>query len=235
MKNTPPLFAILILIITSCSPKPAIEGLWVVQSVMVGEEEMTPNARWTRLNANQTQETGNGRFQHSYGTWSLDEETKELTIINSNGLIDANDPFKVTIDEDKMIWERSEEGQNIRVKLGRATSLPETYGDRLLGLWKLDEAIGEGKHFEPTEDGENGDYLFIRWDGRFVIGTAKGRTHGVYNVHGHKPELELIPYGDQVNRDFWKIQYEENTIILTLLNSEKPVMRKFRRIYEFPN
>lgn len=218
--------------LSSCATEPTIEGLWIVESVTVGEEEMTPNARWMRFNSDFTQQSGNGWFQHAVGTWKLDPETNELSVVNSNGLHDLNDPFKLNIDQNTMIWNRIEEGQSIEVKLERATQLPTTYGDELLGLWKLVKAKGIGSYF--SESPESDGYLFFRWDKRFVIGTENGRINGVYNVHGHKPEVELIPYGDKFKRDFWKIDFDENTITLRLLNSDSIVTRKFTRIHEFP-
>ncbi|NIK92849.1 hypothetical protein GZ212_11855 [Mangrovimonas sp. CR14] len=195
---------------------------------------MTPNARWTRFNSDLTQESGNGRFQHSYGTWKLNNKSNELSIENVNGLKDLNNPFVISINENEMIWERTEEGQNIQVTLERSSKLPETYGDRILGLWKLEKVIGNGNYFEESDKKEMNDYIFFRWDKRFIIKSEKGRINGVYNVHGHKPEVELIPYGGQVARDFWEIQFEENQITLKLLNSEKIVTRQFKRINKFP-
>jgi hypothetical protein len=219
----------------SCEKNTTIEGLWVVKSVVVGDEEMTPNARWTRFNSDLTQESGNGRFQHSYGTWKLNQKSHELSIENSNGLDDLNEPFVISNNENEMIWERTEEGQNIKVTLERSSKLPETYGDKILGLWKLEKAISNGNYFEKSDKKEINDYIFFRWDKRFVIESEKGRINGVYNVHGHKPEVELIPYGDQVKRDFWEIQFEENQITLKLLNSDTTVTRQFRRINKFPD
>ena len=95
--------------------------------------------------------------------------------------------------------------------------------------------IGSGNYFDQSDKKETNDYLFFRWDKRFVIESEKGRINGVYNVHGHKPEVELIPYGDQVKRDFWKIQFEENQISLKLLNTDKNVIRTFKRINKFPD
>ena len=123
----------------------------------------------------------------------------------------------------------------MKVTLVRSLKLPETYGDKILGLWNLQSANGNGDYFEETEKKEINANIFFRWDKRFVIQSEKGRINGVYNVHGHKPEVELIPYGDEVKRDFWKIQFEENHITLTLLNSEKRVKRKFKRINRFPD
>ena len=232
-KHLLPLIAILFLI--SCENKPTIEGLWMVKSVAVGDEENTPNARWTRFNSDLTQESGNGRFQHSYGTWKLNPKTNELSIENTNGLKDLNEPFVVTLNQDQMTWSRTEEGQQLKVTLVRSSQLPETYGDKIMGLWKLEEAIGNGNYFKQSDATKTNDYLLFRWDKRFVIGTQEGKINGVYNVHGHKPEVELIPYGDQVNRDFWKIKYDENAITLKLLNTDSLVTRRFKRIHKFPN
>jgi len=225
-----PLFTICIALM-NCEKKSTIDGLWIVKSVKVGEEEMTPNGRWTKINPDFTQQSGNGWFQHSIGTWSLDSETQELTIINTNGLNDSNGPFKINLEGNSMIWKRNEEGQDIEVFLQRSDELPTTYGDNLLGLWQLEKAVGNGPYFEPDGLG----VIYFGWDRRFMIPSAKGRINGVYNVHGHKPEVELIPYGKELNRDFWKIDFGENSISLSLLNSDSTVTRQFKRIYDFPN
>ena len=234
MKITSIVSLIIIISLFSCNKTTTIEGLWVVKSVVVGDEEMTPNARWTRFNSDLTQESGNGRFQHSYGTWKLNQNSNELFIENTNGLDDINEPFVISINENEMIWERTEEGQIIKVILERSSQLPETYGDKILGLWKLEKAIGNGSYFKESDKIEINDYIFFRWDKRFVIESEKDRVNGVYNVHGHKPEVELIPYGGKVKRDFWRIQFEENQITLKLLNSDTIVTRQFRRIHKFP-
>ena len=217
----------------SCNEQSTLEGLWVVKTVQVGEQEMTPNARWTRFNANHTQESGNGRFQHSYGTWQLDEATYSLSVTNLNGLEDSNGPFTVSIRDDKMTWTRTEEGQPVAVTLERSSTLSETYSDRLLGLWSLDSLSGEGKYFNQSNTAGTASYIFFRWDKRFVIQSENGRINGVYNVHGHKPEVELIPYGGQLDRDFWKVNYDDGYISLKLLNSNKNITRRFRRINKF--
>lgn len=218
-----------------CERTTTLEGLWVVKSVVVGNEEMTPNARWTRFNSDLTQESGNGRFQHSYGTWKLNKNSNELYIENTNGLDDINEPFVISLNQDEMIWERTEDGQNIKVILERSSKLPETYGDKILGLWKLEKATGNGSYFKESDKKETNDYIFFRWDKRFVIKSEKRRVNGVYNVHGHKPEVELIPYDGQVKRVFWGIKFEENQITLKLLNSDTVVTREFRRIRNFPD
>ena len=98
----------------------------------------------------------------------------------------------------------------------------------------MDSATGDGSYFDSSTTEETNNYIFFRWDKRFVINTEKGRGNGVYNEHGHKPEIELIPYNDQFERSFWKIQFEDNHITLELLNADTTIARKFKRIHRFP-
>ena len=219
------------ILFSGCEEKSSIEGLWVINKVKVGDQIMTPNARWTRFHADFTQESGNGWLQHSYGTWNLNPETNELSITNTNGIDDPEEPFKVVLKNDTMTWVRNEGGQNVEVTLERATHLPETYGDKLFGLWGLKEAIGDGTYFGKNSN--VGGYIHFRWDKRFVIQSEKGRINGVYNVNGHKPEVEFIPYGD-INRNFWNIEFNDSIITLKLLNTDSTVIRKFKRIHTFP-
>ncbi|MDF1697578.1 MAG: hypothetical protein P1U56_17165 [Saprospiraceae bacterium] len=215
-----------------CTEKPSIEGLWVVQSVKMGPEEMTPNGRWMRFNSDRTQTSGNGWFQHSIGTWDLDPKTQKLTVINTNGLDDANGPFVINLSNNEMSWSREEDGNQIEINLKRINQLPATNSEHLLGLWQLDQAIGNGDYFTPSNSSK--DYLFFRWNKRFTINTENGRTNGVYNVHGHKPEVELIPYNDQLSRSFWTIQVKQESLTLQMLNTDSTVTRTFKRIHDFP-
>lgn len=230
------LFSILFVIILlfSCNSKKRIEGLWVVKFVKIGNQEMTPNARWIRFNADSTQQSGNGWFQHSIGTWDINRETNKLSITDSNGLKDRFGSYNISFENTLMYWTRIEDGQNVEVTLERTDHLPETYGDRLLGLWKLEKAFGNGKYFKQSNKQNTARYLFLRWDRRFVIGSEQGRIHGIYNVNGHKPELELIPYGEDLTRSFWKVDFDQNSIKLKLINSDSLVVRNFIRTNEFP-
>ncbi|NQX92927.1 MAG: hypothetical protein HRT74_12540 [Flavobacteriales bacterium] len=235
MKKPIFLSAALILLLFGCDDKPTIEGLWLIESVKVGNEDMTPNARWTRFNADHTQESGNGKFEHSHGTWAFDPACKELSIVNTNGLEAPYDPFKVSVSKERMTWERVYVGQAMTIDLVRTNKLPETHGDQLLGLWRLEELTGTGKYFGNADQTNSNSFVFFRWDKRFVIQSDLGRINGVYNVHGHKSEVELIPYGENLDRDFWDIKFEEDAITLTLLNSEETIQRRFIRTNKFPD
>ena len=234
MKNFIFLSLFLGLFLNSCEEKERIEGLWIVKKVSIGDQEKTPNARWTRFKPDHTQESGNGWFQHSYGTWDLDPVNNELTIVNTNGLNDPNAPFNITIHGDQMFWVRMEEGQEVKVSLERSEQLPSTIGDEVMGLWELESMEGNDGYFGDSEGSQAKGILFFRWDKRFVIGSEKGRINGVFNVHGHKPEVEMIPYGDQYKRNFWNMEIQENVLTLSLLNSDSTVTRTFKRIHEFP-
>lgn len=209
-----------------------LTGLWLIKEVQVGDEIMTPDAKWTRLNEDFSQTSGNGWFQHSIGTWEFNQEAAELQIITDNGLDDPFGPFVVVINGDQMSWKREEDGAMVLVRLERVIDLPPTFRDKLLGLWKLAEVTGNGEYYR--EDFDDTDYLFIKWNGRFEASSGGKKTYGVYNVHSHKPEIELIPYGDK-SRSFWKMDLLESGFEMSLLNSKKEVKRRFERTRRLPN
>ena len=154
-----------------------------------------------------------------------------LKVVNTNTVADTDEPFSVSLSENQMTWTREEGGQTIEVLLVRADELPSTLGDRSMGLWQLESAEGDGPFFaESFVPGEN---LFIRWDGKFELGTAQGKIYGVHNAHAHKPELEFIPYGE-MERSFWRAEATHDSLVLTLLNSESTIRREFKRIDRFP-
>lgn len=217
------------LLCASCNEKPNIVGLWKVTSVKAGDAIMTPNGRWMRFHENGSQESGNGWFQHSVGTWSLNAEDNTLDVVNTNGLIDPEDPFTISLSASEMTWTRTEQGQLVEVKLIRTNELPKINSDALLGLWLMENAEGNGPFFSGAENGG----LYFRWDKRFDMYTPNGKIHGVYNVHGHKSEVELIPYGE-IGRNWWTLEVEDTTLKLKLLNTDSIVTRSFKRIYEFP-
>lgn len=225
--------AILLAIQTNGQTKETMSGLWLITEVKVGNKKMTPDAKWSRFNEDGTQESGNGWFQHSYGSWELDEASKELSIITENGLDDPFGAFNVEeMGAEDMVWSRVEEGEDVRVVLERIERLPSTNRDRLIGLWEAIDFTGRDSLF--GEEASKKDYLFIRWDGKFVVESGIGKTYGVYNVHAHKPEIELIPYGS-ADRSFWKFSFlKEGEIEITLLNREVDVKRTFRRVRNFP-
>lgn len=202
--------------------KSDLDGLWIIQSVKVGGSEMTPNARWTWFHSDSTFESGNGRFQHSYGTWKWNEESNKLSFNTANGLEDLYEPFTLSIQQNKMVWKRTEEGRKIVVKLTRSDKLPETYGDKLLGIWSL-----------KSEDGKN-DYLYFRWDKRYILNTGTTRMTGFYQAHAHRPEVVLIPDDHQLERTQWEVLFKDSGIKLRQLNTDSTHIKHLTRIHQFP-
>lgn len=205
-----------------------INGLWEVKKVRIEKEEMTPVARWMKFNADSTQTSGNGWLQHSIGTWSLNDK-KQLTVSNSNGLLDESEPFLVDLQKDKMTWSRVEEGQNVQVFLERIAKIPTSDGNKLMGLWRLEKE-------KPTNDTDNSKIktIYLSWDSRFIKQYKFGKKeYGIYKIHGHKPELQMVSYGESPEFKFYKFSISDDK--LTLINTETKTKLIYSRIHKFLN
>ena len=194
-----------------------IDGLWVVNKVKMGENEMTPIARWMRFNSDSTQVSGNGWLQHSVGTWSYNINTKQLSTKNENGTIDPAEPFVVTFENDKMIWSRIEGGQPLQVILEKIEKIPASSGNKLLGLWKLNSEIEET--------------LFIRWDDTYVKQSGSHKEYGVYKIHGHKPELQIVNYGENPEFKYYKFSVKKDKLKLIKTDTKEELI--YSRIHQF--
>lgn len=221
----------LFVVLISCKERKqnTIIGLWEVEKVQLGEEEITPNARWMRFNKDSTQVSGNGWLQHSIGTWKLKEG--ELTVNNVNGIKDEAQPFKVEVHTNTMHWSRMEEGQNLKVYLKRIKELPASEGNKILGLWKLESIhLGEGENNKMKVDPKS--TLFLRWDNTYVKeGTLIQKEYGVYKVHGHKPELQMVNYGMNPEFRFYKFQISQNKLRLKATDGTEELY--YTRIHQF--
>ena len=79
MKKRLNYFLVLILIQSSIytySQQESLIGLWEIQKVEVGEDNMTPVAKWTKINTDGTYQSGNGWLQNSQGQWNYDSKNK---------------------------------------------------------------------------------------------------------------------------------------------------------------
>jgi len=204
-------------------------GLWQIEKVSVGTEEMTPIAKWTLLNKDFTQTSGNGWLQHTVGDWSYDKKQQEIRLNNTNGMADEYGGFIVQFAEEKMIWQREEEGQEVKVTLAKIDQIPQSPANHLFGVWQLKT---------DQESNENGafSHLMIRWDQIIVMRTSAGlREYGMYKTHGHKPEVQIIYYEDPLRSSIW-VYSLEGTDLLTL-NYEKdgePIQLVYERVHTFP-
>ena len=189
----------------------------------MGTQEMTPIARWTRFNADATQASGNGWFQHSIGSWDLNGN--KLSIENSNGIVDNSEPFQVFLEDEKMIWKRKEGADSVRVILKKIDKLPMSEGNKLLGLWK---------HIESSQKNIDSVKMFhFRWDNVYVkYGTKNKREFGVFKIHGHKPEIQMVNYGESNSFNFWKFEISKDTLIMTATDKSREI--RFKKSHQFP-
>ena len=226
--------SIFILFLTSCASN-KMTGLWVVENVTVGTQNLTPQARWVRFQKDHTQTSGNGWQQHSIGTWSVDQQTDKLSIVNSNGYKDDYGPFQVKLDKSNMYWQREEDGVQVEVHLKKTTELPQTPGDKLLGIWKLRKVTEAGQDKTAAYNPGGNRYLFIRWDKIFVIrNSPEGTIQGIYHTDGHHPEMEMLFTSPSRDDQKWAISVTTDELTLTSPEGSPEVKMEYQRIDYFP-
>ncbi len=204
-----------------------ITGLWEITDVHVGEQEMTPVARWTRIHSDFTFESGNGWLRNALGTYTYDRSTTEFMPYNPLGIIDKAGPFRVSFEGDKMIWEREEEGMPVRVVSERISELPMSPADLLSGLWKETSVSGSGGA-SPLSDLSR---IYFGWD-RIYRGLQNdgNRATGYWHMHAHRPELTLMPHREGATPLTWQVEVDRDTLRLTGISDEiKGVVRLFSR------
>lgn len=235
MKKNILYLVLLCFVIFSCDTKSnetkTINGLWLVTKVKIGKEENTPVARWMQFNKDSTQTSGNGWLKHSEGVYRLNLKN-QLTIINSNGILDEANPFSIDLKENTMTWSRIEEGQNVEVFLEKIDEKPTSSGNKLMGLWKLESYKISDKDVTAKENPNNNQTLYLSWDNVYrEHNLVSGRKVGIYKIHGHKPELQMVNYGKDPAFSFWKFSFENDELILR--STDHKIMKKYRRIYKF--
>ena len=221
-------------IIFSCKKeevKPTINGLWLVTKVKMGEDEMTPVARWMHFNADSTQTSGNGWLQHSEGTWNLNKNN-QLTVINTNGLLDEAEPFTVEFENNNMIWTREEFGQQVEVTLEKTDKTPTSEANKLYGLWKFDTIFKEGKEVSDSLNPSKKAMLFLRWDSTYELRNyPEGVLYGIFKTHGHRQQIDMVSYSKEPKYQFYEFKLDENKLLLKSTNSNTQI--KLTRIYQF--
>lgn len=219
---------LLMIVVISCNTSQKLVGLWQIEKVKVGTQEMTPIARWTRLNADSTQESGNGWFQHSMGNWQYVSKDEKIRLVNSNGLKDEFDAFKVVkATEEAMVWLREEEGASVEVNLKKIEKIPQAPSNKILGAWRLKV----GKKETAVS------YLFFRWD-QVLVSRQRGnqKKYGIYKTHGHKQEVQFVYYEDPLRQEDWTYRFNDNNnMVLESINKETETVLAYERIDYIPN
>lgn len=201
-----------------------LEGLWEVKVVQIGDQIRTPQAKWIRFGPNGF-EGGNGLQQNGAGSYDYDSIHQELALNDSLGFADPNPPFKIYFASDTMTWNREEEGMVVKVTLARVNHLPLRPADKLIGIWK------------PQEASDSIHFVFIRWDHLYQIRFVDGSSeHGVWQAHSHRVEVVLIPWEPNKKPRSYEIEtgpWEE----LHLKSKNDAALRDYIliRLDQFPN
>lgn len=175
-------------------------GLWIVEEVKVGEETVTPVAKWFQFDADQSLAGGNGGVRNTLGTYKLDPTERTVLFHNEAGKEDEYGPFIYSIADENMQFQREEDGQQVTVVLQRASNIPQAPWDEIVGFWNLKEGEAPGSM----------QSIFIRWDRRFVIHTPDGRNTGIWHIDGHRPILRLISDAGDAEDSQWDFEFLEN-------------------------
>lgn len=228
----------LITAMTGCnSSNTNITGLWHITHVQAGGQEMTPVAKWTRISADGTFESGNGWLKSSEGTWLFNEADQMFSPIETNGLDDPYGAFSVLVEGDEMTWRRNEEGLEVVVSLARINDLPKAPADNVQGLWDLSDVQEKGESVMNMVDPDNQHYLFIRWDRIFVERTPDGnRQTGYWHMNGHRPELTLMSHIPGTDPQSWMVEItDDNELLMTgISDSNRELVRIYSRLDRFP-
>jgi hypothetical protein len=159
-------------------------------------------------------------------------ENNQLSVKNTNGLIDKSGPFNIKFENGSMIWNRTEDGENVSVILERAEIIPKSEGNRLMGLWKIETISINDKSVTSTLNPDDKATLFLRSDNTYVFENyPQGKTYGIYKVYAHKPEIQMVNYGDKPQFQFYQFSIDKNNLILK--STDQKTKLELKRIYQF--
>lgn len=196
----------------------SVVGLWEVQLVTVGEESMTPVARWFEFRADGSQVSGNGWLQNGIGTWQYDAASSKLLTLDEAGQADEFGAFKIAFDqENHMTWERMEEGMRVKVTLTRIEQKPKGPWDKIVGGWECYQLESGASESELTiQSGAKRFSYFFRWDKRYRKFDAQGRRieTGIWHIEAHDPWMWLIP-DDGSEKVGQYIAFEGRELVIT--------------------
>lgn len=201
-----------------------IIGFWEVEIVEVGEDNMTPIAKWFKINSDKTYQAGNGWLQNGRGKWTYDIEKNLYSAMDSLDIIDEFGGFAVSFREGKMVWEREEEGMLVKVTLRPIENMPMSPADYLEGIWEVSDSNADKQH-----------KIFFRWDRIYLHFDSKNsKKTGYWHIHGHKPEITLLPHQEDGVAESWRIEADEKYLLMTgISTSNSGIERKYIRKNSF--
>lgn len=206
-------------------------GFWAIEKVSIGDQAMTPIAKWSKIHADGTYESGNGWLQSARGTWQFDPKTHVFSANDPLDVADEFGGFTVSFEGDKMYWEREEEGMPVKVTLKPIDKLPMSPADYLEGIWDLEEITENGASILADYDPNNKRKIFMGWDRIYRDFDAEGRrSSGFWHIDGHRPEITLLPHQQGKSPEGWRIEVNEKTLTMTgISDSNQDIQKKYIR------
>ena len=117
-----------------------VTGLWETTLVTIGQETLTPLAKWTDFKADGSYTSGNGWLTNSDGIWVFEATTNSLTLTVETGFSDEFGPFSVEmLSDSSMKWTRIENGDEVTIFNRRIGEIPKHPASLAVGLWMVKE------------------------------------------------------------------------------------------------
>lgn len=199
-------------------------GFWEIEKVKVGNQEMTPQSKWIKIDSLGFK-GGNGLRQNSAGLYTWNAERSTLSLNDTLGFKDPYEPFELSWQGDTMVWQREEDGAAVKVICLRIDEIPLRACDAAIGVWI------------PSEGNDSLSYLFLRWDRIYIEQYKDGRRFsGVWQAHAHRPELIFLPWDRNVKPRSFRIEsglWEE--LILQSNDDSSQGRQVFYRTRTIPN
>ena len=196
------------------SQNTSLAGYWTVTLVTVGENTMTPVAKWFHLSEDGALQGGNGGNINLMGTWqTLDDGS--LLFTTAAGEDDPAGSFAVKQSDNKMTLERMEEGQLVQVSLQTfdPSNWPTAPWDQITGLWELDD---EASNIQTKAYGFR--TAFFRWDNLVLFNWQQqdgSNWSALWRINAHRPTLELAPNEECPTRESWEISFKDDEMYWT--------------------
>lgn len=190
-----------------------VVGFWKVDQVMVGDRDVTPVAKWFRINKDHTSQAGNGWSQNAVGTWTYDDQKAEFLTYDQAGKPDEFGAFHTSFKNGKMLWQRLEDGMKVVVTLSPATEMPMAPKDSIAGRWDLVSVIKDDQDITTDYDSKNQEEILIRWTGTYAKTNPDGtQSHGFWHMDPHAAEFHMIDWNRDVDFQAFDVSFDQDLV-----------------------
>ncbi|MEQ8471069.1 MAG: hypothetical protein RIC35_07785 [Marinoscillum sp.] len=212
------LFFFLLTFSLNLSQAQTMIGLWTVDEVLVGDQVLTPVAKWFRICMDSTVQSGNGWTQNNLANWTFDSKKNVFTPINKLTPPDPFGGFKVFYRQGQMIWKRMEEGDSVAVTLSRINELPMAPADSIQGFWKM-----ESQNINTSDSlySELPLSMHIRPDRLYNLTKPDGSRHfGFWHMDAHAPKFFMISYDKTIKDQVFNVSFQISKLIMKSTTDE---------------